>query len=169
MNIPENEFHPYYKSYIGLATEGETIVDSLTKNLESVSAFYASIPIEKQEFAYAKGKWTPKDILLHLIDAERVFAYRALRIARQDKTELVGFEQDDYVVSGKANEREMTNLIEEYKIVRKATIALFKSFSHDMLKEIGVASGSEVSVRALGTFITGHENHHNQIIRERYL
>ncbi len=92
-----------------------------------------------------------------------------MRIARQDKTEMVGFEQDDYVDAGKANNRTINSLIEEYKTVRNATIALFDSFSDEELKSIGKANGSTVSVRALGFIITGHENHHNNVIREHYL
>ncbi|MDG1661667.1 MAG: DinB family protein [Winogradskyella sp.] len=103
------------------------------------------------------------------MDTERVFVYRAMRIARQDKTEMVGFEQDDYVDAGKANNRTINSLIEEYKAVRNATIVLFDSFSDEELKSIGKANGSPVSVRAIGYIITGHENHHNNVIRERYL
>ena len=169
MNVPENEYNPYFQSYIELATKGVSIVDSLEKNLVSVADFYKSIPLEKQEYAYTEGKWTPKDILLHLIDAERVFAYRALRIARFDTTDMSGFEQDHYVASGKANNRTMEDLIEEYKTVRQSSISLFKSLNDENLKAMGKASGSAVSVRALGHFITGHENHHNKIIKERYL
>ena len=145
------------------------IVLGLKKNVISVVDFYQNIPSEKLEHAYAEGKWTPKDILLHIIDTERVFVYRAMRIARQDKTEMVGFEQDDYVDAGKANNRTINSLIEEYKAVRNATIVLFDSFSDEELKSIGKANGSPVSVRAIGYIITGHENHHNNVIRERYL
>ena len=147
----------------------QDIVLGLKENVISVVDFYQNIPSEKLEHAYAEGKWTPKDILLHIIDTERVFVYRAMRIARQDKTEMVGFEQDDYVDAGKANNRTINSLIEEYKAVRNATIVLFDSFSDEELKSIGKANGSPVSVRAIGYIITGHENHHNNVIRERYL
>ena len=108
-------------------------------------------------------------MLIHLIDTERVFSYRAMRIARQDKTEMVGFEQDDYVMSAKTNTRSIEDLLNEYKAVRQATIALYKSFSEEELKSIGTASGSPISVRAIGCIITGHENHHNNMITDRYL
>jgi uncharacterized damage-inducible protein DinB len=168
MNISHDEFNPYYLPYIQLAAN-QDIVLGLKKNVISVVDFYQNIPSEKLEHAYAEGKWTPKDILLHIIDTERVFVYRAMRIARQDKTEMVGFEQDDYVDAGKANNRTINSLIEEYKAVRNATIVLFDSFSDEELKSIGKANGSPVSVRAIGYIITGHENHHNNVIRERYL
>jgi uncharacterized damage-inducible protein DinB len=168
MNISHDEFNPYYLPYIQLAAN-QYIVLGLKKNVISVVDFYQNIPSEKLEHAYAEGKWTPKDILLHIIDTERVFVYRAMRIARQDKTEMVGFEQDDYVDAGKANNRTINSLIEEYKAVRNATIVLFDSFSDEELKSIGKANGSPVSVRAIGYIITGHENHHNNVIRERYL
>lgn len=169
MNLNENEYNPYYKPYINLATKGDSISDSLGKNHIDVPEFYLSIQEDKLDYAYAEGKWTVKDILLHIIDTERVFAYRAMRIARQDKTEMVGFEQDDYVEAGKANEKHIDDLINEYKATRIATIALFDSFSEKELQSIGKASGSPISVRAIGHIITGHENHHNNVIRERYL
>lgn len=168
MNISHDEFSPYYLPYIQLAAN-QDIVLGLKENVISVVDFYQNIPSEKLDHAYAEGKWTPKDILLHIIDTERVFVYRAMRIARQDKTEMVGFEQDDYVDAGKANNRTINSLIEEYKAVRNATIVLFDSFSDEELKSIGKANGSPVSVRAIGYIITGHENHHNNVIRERYL
>ena len=168
MNISHDEFSSYYLPYIKLAAN-QDIVLGLKENVISVVDFYQNIPSEKLEHAYAEGKWTPKDILLHIIDTERVFVYRAMRIARQDKTEMVGFEQDDYIDAGKANNRTINSLIEEYKAVRNATIVLFDSFSDEELKSIGKANGSPVSVRAIGYIITGHENHHNNVIRERYL
>jgi hypothetical protein len=162
------EYNPYYKSYIDIASNSN-IVLGLKDNLDSVVEFYSNIESEKHNYAYAAGKWTVKDILLHIIDTERIFAYRALRISRKDSTPMAGFDQDNYVASGVANERTMDSLISEYITVRKATIALFESFSESTLKLLGEASGSKISVRAIGYIITGHENHHNQIIRERYL
>jgi uncharacterized damage-inducible protein DinB len=166
--INTNEYNPYYKTYIDNATDAD-ILKGLEQNLENVVAFYLEIDDAKHDYAYASGKWTVKDILLHIIDTERIFAYRALRIARHDKTEMAGFEQDDYVEHGKTKKRSLKSLIEEYKAVRLATISLFKSFEKLSLEQIGQASGSAISVRAIGYIITGHENHHNQIIRERYL
>lgn len=168
MLLNPEEFNPYYNPYI-LLSKYEDIIEGLTENLSSVVEFYDAIPDAKLDYAYASGKWTVKDILLHIIDTERIFVYRALRISRQDKTPMTGFEQDDYVVSGKAKDRSMDSLLNEYISVRKATIALFETFTDSQLKSIGVASDSPVSVRAIGYIITGHENHHNNIIKERYL
>ncbi|MUU77202.1 DinB family protein [Winogradskyella endarachnes] len=166
--INSNEYNSYYQPYIDYATNS-SILEGLSINLKDVVAFFETISEEKQEYAYAKGKWTIKDILLHLIDTERIFSYRALRISRNDKLPLQGFEQDDYVLNGYANNRSMENLIKEYIAVRKSTIALYKSFNTDALLKIGEASGFPISVRALGYIITGHENHHVSVIKKRYL
>ena len=163
-----NEYNPYYKPYIDNASDID-IIEGLKQNLVSTLSFYSKIPFEKHDYAYAEGKWTIKDILQHIIDTERIFAYRALRIARRDRTPLAGFEQDDYVAHGNSDGRILELLLEEYKSVRHATITLFKSFQAEALKEIGEASGSVISVRAIGYIISGHENYHNQVIKERYL
>lgn len=163
------EYIPYYQTYIDMSTPATTIADALRKNLKTVTEFYKNIPEHKLDYAYAEGKWSIKDILLHIIDTERIFAYRALRIARQDKTEMVGFEQDDYIVSGKASERTLQSLLKEYEIVRNSSIVLFETFSEEALKVIGRASGAPISVNAIGLILTGHENHHNSVITKRYL
>ena len=162
------EYHPYYKSYIDKATSTD-ILEGLKANLESITAFLSDIPKEKHAYAYAEGKWTIKDLLLHIIDAERVFAYRAMRVARGDKTPLAGFDQDDYVITANASDRSFESLMQEYSAVRNSTIALFDSFDEAMLLHIGEASSAPVSARALGYIISGHENHHIGVIKERYL
>lgn len=167
-NLNPEEYNTYYKSYIDNASSVE-IVEGLKQNLDKVVEFYSSIPINKHDFAYAEGKWTIKDVLVHIIDTERIFSYRALRIARLDKTPLAGYEQNDYASSANACKRSLANILEEYKAVRLASIALYSSFDSFALKQIGEASGFPISVRALGYILTGHENHHNQIITEHYL
>lgn len=168
--LNSKEYNAYYKNYIDKATDVD-IIKGLKSNLDSVVEFYSEIPKEKHDFAYAKGKWTIKDILLHIIDTERIFAYRALRIGRGDLTPLAGFEQDDYVLALNSTALSLDNIIEEYKAVRMGTIQLFQNFERCDTKttRIGEASGSPISVRAIGYIFTGHENHHNQIIKERYL
>jgi len=166
--LSPNEYNPYYKPYIHMASN-KSIIKGLEQNLISIGSLYSKIPVGKLDWAYAKGKWTIKDILLHCIDVERIFAYRALRIARKDETPLAGFDQDDYVLSANSTKRPIESLLEEFKAVRDATITLFKSFDNDSLMQIGQASGSPISVRAIGYIITGHENHHVNIINERYL
>ena len=167
-HLNQDEYSSYYKSYIDNAAAMD-IVKGLEQNLDTLVSFYESIPLVKHDYAYAEDKWTVKDVLLHIIDTERIFAYRALRIARQDKTTLAGFDQDDYVANGNAKARSLDNLLEEYMSVRQSTITLYRSFDSSILKAVGEASGFPISVRALGYIITGHENHHNQVIEERYL
>ncbi|MFI8379704.1 DinB family protein [Leeuwenhoekiella sp. NPDC079379] len=127
------------------------------------------MPEDKWLYAYDSRKWTVLESLLHVIDTERIFTYRALRIGRGDKTPLAGFEQDDYIKPSGANLRSMTSLIEEYNQVRSCTINLFKNLSAEALLEIGTASNSTLSARAAGFIICGHEIHHAYIIKTRYL
>ena len=166
--LQSTEYASFYKPYIEVLGE----VDLLNE-LESSSTlffdFIKSIPSEKHEFRYAEGKWTIKDIVQHLIDAERIFAYRALRIARKDQTPLPGFEENEYVETAFANSRTMEDLIEEFTIVRKATLSLFKTFTEEQLMQMGTASEKPVSVRAIGFITLGHQKHHEKIIKERYL
>ncbi|WP_411767677.1 DinB family protein [Winogradskyella sp. A3E31] len=169
MKLNPTEYNSYYQPYIDKAIIDSTFSNALEENGDVIHHFYSLIPADKLDYSYAEGKWTVKDILLHIIDAERVFAYRALRIARRDTSELPGFEQDDYVVTGNATKRSIKSLLDEYKAVRKATVTLFNSFSDEDLLSTGTASGSSISVRAIGHIIIGHENHHKQIITERYL
>lgn len=168
MKIDQKEFHPYYTTYIEKASE-TSILEGLRKNLDANVAFYKSIPKDKEAYRYEEGKWTIKDILLHIIDAERVFAYRCLRIGRGDTTPLSGFDQNIFVESANANSRSMSSLIEEYVAVRQSTIRLFESFTDADLLRMGVASDSDASVRAVGYIIIGHENHHCEVIKDRYL
>lgn len=168
MKLNINEYNSYYESYIEKSNQ-RPIVEGLNDNLEKVVLFFKSIPQSKQDYSYAEGKWTIKDILLHIIDTERIFSYRALRISRNDKTPLPGFEHNDYVLNASASSRSLESLLEEYTAVRKATIALYSSFNSQVLLEIGEASGFPISVRAIGYIISGHENHHCEIIKQRYL
>lgn len=167
-NLQENEYVSYQMNYIKLVEEGN-IVKGLIEQKEKMILFFNSISVFKQTFCYEKGKWTIKDILLHLIDAERIFAYRALRIARNDSTALSGFDENEYVITANANEREFESLLNEYVAVRNATISLFTNFSESDLLKIGIASTASVSVRGIGYCILGHELHHRNIILERYL
>ena len=166
--LSSSEFNPYYKGYINNAAD-EDIVKGLRQNIVKCVEFYGNIHDEKHDYAYAEGKWTVKEVLLHVIDTERIFAYRALRISRDDATPMAGFEQDDYVLNSDTTKRSLESLIGEYKTVRAASISLFESISQDNLMNIGTASNSPISVRAIGYILTGHENHHNRILEERYL
>lgn len=167
-HLNPNEYSEYYGYYISLNTS-DSIIVNLENQLQVTCDFFNSIPTDKLEFQYEVGKWTPKDILQHLIDTERIFAYRALRFARFDTVNLPGYEENDYADLANANKRTLKDLIDEYKIVKQATIHLFKSFSEEMLLFIGHANNAPASVRAIGYIITGHEIHHINIIKERYL
>ena len=167
-DLNNTEYIPYFKGYIDNAN-GLTLIPGLKSSFDEALKFYLSVSPEKLTYRYAEGKWSVKEILCHLIDTERIFCYRALRFARQDKTVLSGFDENDYVQFSDADNRSMEDLLEEYKSVRLSTIALFKSFTESALLNIGVAGTGQVSVRALGFLIIGHEKHHIRIIKERYL
>jgi uncharacterized damage-inducible protein DinB len=127
------------------------------------------LPEEKLTYRYVEKKWTIKEILVHIMDDERIFAYRALRIARNDKTPLPGFEQEDYVPYSRANERSLASIFKEFKTIRNATLSLFRSLKKDDFLRTGIANNHPVSVRALAYHIAGHELHHINVIKERYL
>ena len=166
--LSPSEYLPFYSNYVKTAGLVD-LISGLEVGLKNTSAFFESIPEEKLEYQYADSKWTVKEIIQHLIDAERVFTYRALRFARQDATPLQGFEESSYATASFANIRSRESLIEEYGASRQSTLHMFKSFSDAMLMKVGVASGGEMSVRAIGFVIIGHEAHHCNIIKERYL
>lgn len=168
INLNHNEYSEYYGYYISLNTS-EDLILNLENQMNITYDFFKSIPVDKLEYQYEVGKWSPKDILQHIIDSERIFAYRALRFARFDTINLPGYEENDYAEVANANIRTIEELIEEYKIVKQATIHLYKSFSEKMLLNIGQANNAPASVRAIGYIISGHEIHHINIIKVRYL
>ena len=164
----ENDFAPYYGRYIAQVKEDDLLIAFANQN-NIIESFLKSIPDAKWNYAYAEGKWTIKELVQHIIDAERIFAYRALRISRKDETPLPGFDENSYAPASEAARRSATSLTEEFIAVRKATELLFKSFTGDMLQYKGVASNQPVSVNALGFIIVGHFYHHKNIAEERYL
>ena len=167
--LQPNEYAPFYANYISQVSDEYTLQEELEISLHRFIKFVQDIPLDKFDYRYAEGKWTIKDIILHLIDAERIFAYRALRFARNDKTDLPGFEENDYVDEASANSRSIMDLLTELSAVRHSTLLLFKSFNEDKLLQIGTANNNQMSVRALGFIIIGHQNHHQRIFEERYL
>lgn len=168
--LSEKEYHPYFKIYIDhLAKNGFSIIENLIETGNELEEVVSTLPKEKELFVYAEGKWTLKELLLHIIDTERIFIYRALRFARNDKTDVQGFDQDDYNDNVEANGRELQDLLEEFKSVRTSSITLYKSFSEEALVRIGTASGNAISVRAIGYLMSGHQQHHIKIFKERYL
>jgi len=168
--ISNTEYAIYFEPYVKpILANGKSIHENLILTQNIFEDLLHNISEEKQLFVYAKGKWTIKELIQHLIDTERVFCYRALCFARNEKTSLPGFDQDVFVEYAHANERNYQDLLDEMSVVRKSTIQLFKSFSDEDLQRVGVGSDREMSVRAAGFIIAGHQNHHLKIIQERYL
>jgi len=162
------EYNPYYDKYISLIL-GPDIVGTLASQLPRTVALLSSLSEQDGELRYAPGKWSLKEALGHLIDTERIMAYRALRIARGDRTPVAGFEQDDYVRDGPHATVRLADLVEEFKSVRAATVALFRNLRDEDWKRQGVANNDDITVRALAYIIAGHELHHRHIFEERYL
>lgn len=168
--IPENEYAPYYAMYIKpIEKNGKSIIENLEESQQQFEELFSILPFDKQNYAYAKGKWSTKELIQHIIDTERVFCYRALCFARNDKSPLPGFDQDIFVSNDNANERSYDDLLDEMQTLRKSTIQLFNSFSDEALVRIGNASGNDMSVRALGYLFSGHQMHHLKVFKERYL
>jgi len=167
-DLNTSEYNIFYQTYIDACGDFE-LVDGLVNNFDTTFNLFNSIPAEKHEYSYDVGKWTIKELIQHLIDSERIFAYRALRIAREDKTNIAGYEHNDYVPVSRANNRNYSDLVEEFKAIRKSSIALFKSFDNDMLLSTGTANNDAISVGAIGFIMVGHYNHHINVIKERYL
>ncbi len=168
MKRPEtNEFAPYYNGYISLI-DGDDVMSVLNSQTDEIRSMLANVPEEKGTFAYAEGKWTIKELLSHLIDGERIFAYRILRISRGDKTPLEGFEQDDYIENSNANNRSFADLLDEFDFQRRSNLLLVNNISDEGSTRMGIASDNPVSVRALTYVMAGHVRHHITILNERY-
>ncbi|WP_299665744.1 DinB family protein [uncultured Polaribacter sp.] len=168
--LSETEYAPYFEQYIQLVPYKEkSLLAYLLDSQKDFDTLLRTLPNEKHNFAYKQGKWTLKELIQHTIDTERVFCYRALCFARNDQTPLPGFDQDVFVQNDNANERNYFDLLDEMNILRKSTIQLYKSFSDDALLRVGIASNNKMSVRALGYLFSGHQMHHLNIIKERYL
>ncbi len=161
------EYAPYYERYISLIT-GEDILATLDQQRRETMLLLSGRDEEDGDFRYAPDKWSAKEVLGHLCDTERVFAYRALRISRADATPLEGFEQDDYVRNGPFASRPLSDLIEDFIAVRRATLSLLRNLDEAAWLRRGVASNNEITVRALAYIIAGHELHHRQILAEKY-
>lgn len=165
----QGEYPAYAYIYIDLLPNDGKILQHLDDNLKSTTKFIASLPKDRLLYRYAKGKWTIKEILGHVVDDECIYLYRALRFARNDATELPGFDQDHYARYAGANSRDIRDILRDLKLVRQLTISFFNSLDAEALMRSGVADGKRVSVRALAYHIAGHELRHMNIIRERYL
>jgi hypothetical protein len=164
----ENEFAPHYKGYISQVLEDDAVV-ALEAELNESLAFFRAIDEQASKRAYAEGKWTIRQVLGHIVDTERVMSYRAMRFARNDKTELPGFEQDDFIRGASFNDISMGDMLREFEYLRRANILMFRNLSPEAWERRGVASGREITVRALAYIVAGHEKHHRKVVRERYL
>ena len=163
-----SEYNPYYDKYISLVTEPD-LLSVLEKQPGEIRELIGSISEDRGTFAYGEGKWTIKEVLSHLIDGERIFAYRVLRISRGDETPIEGFEQDGYIENSHANDRTFGDLCSEIGETRTANLRLLRTLSDADWKRKGTASESPVSVRALAYIMAGHIRHHVAILKERYL
>jgi hypothetical protein len=163
-----SEYVPFHETYISKIADGD-IIDILKEQQESTFNFFTGLPADKAGYAYAEDKWTIKQVLGHLIDTERIMAYRAMRFARNDSTGLPGFDQDEYVAHARHNDFELNDLAEEFKQLRKTNLFLFRSLNHQEKQRSGLANNNRVTVNALLYIIAGHELHHLHILKERYL
>jgi DinB superfamily len=161
------EYAPYYGKYIALV-KGEDILDALDQQRRDTMKLLCGKDEADGEFRYAPEKWNAKEVLGHVCDTERVFAYRALRISRADTTPMEGFEQDDYVRNGPFARIPLSEIIEDYIAVRRATLTLLRNLDEPAWRRSGVANRNEVTVRALAYIIAGHELHHRTILEEKY-
>jgi uncharacterized damage-inducible protein DinB len=169
MKRPQSsEFPPYYQYYIDLV-KNTNIIKDLNDQVMDIQAIISEIPEDKENYAYADGKWTIKEVLGHIIDSERVFGYRAMRFARKDKTALAGYDEKLFVANAKFKDQTLYSLAHEFAIVREANLSLFKTFDDEAFDQTGNANGTDVSVRAILYMIVGHAAHHMHIIKTRYL
>ncbi|MEJ7643171.1 MAG: DinB family protein [Chryseolinea sp.] len=159
---------PFYMTYVEYVKDDD-MMDILHRANVQAQELIKTIPEEKGTFRYAEGKWTIKEVLCHMMDAERIFAYRALRFSRNDKTPLPGFDENSYAPESNAHSRTVEQIALEMTRLRQSTLDLYNSFSADMLLREGIATKTTLSVLNLGFIIPGHESHHCKILRERYL
>jgi hypothetical protein len=165
--LESGEFNVWYTPYIATLSN-ENLIEEFEISLHRFIRFVQDIAMDKHDYAYAPGKWTIKDIIQHLIDCERILSYRALCIARNDKTNFPNFDEDRYAIEAKGNTKSLMHLLTELTSVRQATLLLFKSFNDEELTRMGTASDAPISVRALGFIIIGHQNHHQKVFLEKY-
>jgi uncharacterized damage-inducible protein DinB len=163
-----SEHLPYYSKYVDRVPDGD-LLQTLRQQLDETLALVGGLDEAQGGHRYAPGKWSIRESLNHVIDAERIFAYRALRISRGDQTPLESFDENAYAEAAGADARTLVDLAYELRHVRMASLALFASLSDEALARRGTASGGTVSVRALAWIIAGHEMHHVALLRERYL
>ena len=168
-DLPDNSYPEKYNTYIQTLDNDTNLVDGLEISLYEFVRFVQSIPLGKHDYRYAPGKWTIKDIIQHIIDCERIFSYRALRLARNDQSQLVPFDENEYADQAGGNLRTIQSLLTELSTVRQSTLMLYKTFTAEQLHQKWVSGNNEVSLAALGFIIIGHQQHHKKVFEERYL
>jgi uncharacterized damage-inducible protein DinB len=162
------EYAPYYDTYIGKVPQG-AVVSLMESELAAMLELLRAVPSDRETYAYAPGKWSIREVVGHVIDVERLFAYRALTFARGDAGPLPGMEQNDWAAASNAAERPLPDLLDEFEQLRRSHVAMFGGFDEEIGRRRGVASGNEFSVRALAHILVGHEIHHRGVLQERYL
>jgi uncharacterized damage-inducible protein DinB len=169
INRPQPEEYPdYYQPYMDVLQEGDVLY-LLEKQAVDLQHIFRNLDDKRTEEAYAEGKWTIKELLQHMIDSERIFAYRALCISRGEEASLPGYDEDKYVYNSMANSRLIKDMLEEYEVVRRSSLIMFRSFTSEMLDTYGVGNGKRVTVRGIIHVLAAHEQHHMNILQERYL
>ncbi|WP_224490552.1 DinB family protein [Robertkochia flava] len=167
-DLNKSEYAIFYAPYINVVGAVD-LLEELVARQKAFNTILNGLEQHDLGYSYAPGKWTIAELILHIIDAERVFQYRALCIARGDMTSFPGYDQDTYVKASEAEKRSLVSLREEFNAVRAASLALFRSFSSSSMLRVGQADGKDVSVRALGFMISGHQKHHELVLKDRYL
>jgi uncharacterized damage-inducible protein DinB len=162
------DYDPYYKDYIDFVI-GDDIIHILNEQSQETHQLLDCFSVKKGNYAYAEGKWTVKEVIGHLIDTERIFAYRALAIARGEKKSLSGFDQDEYNKSGYFNSRDLFDLTYEFRLMRESNILFFRGLDKSVLQNRGIVNGNEITVLAIMFIIAGHQKHHCKILKEKYL
>ena len=163
----ESEYAPYYQGYIAHVSEDE-ILPVLRSQLDALDVLLGRVAPERETFRYAEGKWSIREIVGHLIDAERIFGYRAFCVARGEKQNLPGFEQNDYILTAPYDRIDLEDLLAELRLVRLSNIAMLRNLDEEAWMRIGTANDNQVSVRALAFIMAGHARHHMGVLRERY-
>src|SRR5229473_3534947 len=163
----ESEYAPFYQGYVAHVTE-EEILPVLRSQLDALDVLLNRITPERETYAYAEGKWSIRELVGHLIDAERVFGYRAFCIARGESRNLPGFDENQYMLSAPYNQIDLDDLLSELRLARLSNIAMLRTLDEPAWMRVGTANDSQVSVRALAFIMAGHVRHHMGVLRERY-
>jgi hypothetical protein len=163
-----SEYAPFYAGYVSKVPDGD-VLDLLARQADETAALLSGLSETQAAFRYAPGKWSVKQVVGHIADAERVFAYRALRIARADQTPLASFDENAWMPNANFDARTLADLLSELRAVRQSTLALYRSFTPEAVVRRGTASQKDISVRALVYITAGHERHHVGVLREKYL